>query len=273
MLEIMADLKATHPLSTQLLVATDLTKVFRKQGVLRLALRNVSFTLRPQRTLAVIGESGAGKTTLARIIAGLESPTSGSLLIGGEPPQMRGSRPSPVQMVFQDPVDALNPFHSIGRSIGEPLRKLTRRERIQRVMRLLDSVGLDPERVGQRPAAFSGGQLQRVVIARALAGNPRILLCDEPTSALDVSVQSQIINLFLSLQESRGFACILVTHDLGVAHVLADDVLVLRRGEQIEYSTAAAFFQSPVHEYSRSLLAAARQQSLASSVGGWGHEL
>ena len=159
-------------------------------------------------------------------------------------------------MVFQDPREALNPFLSIGQSVGEPLRRLGGDERRQRVAASLSRVGLDPARAGERPAAFSGGQLQRVVIARALAPAPKVLVCDEPTSSLDVSVQAQIVNLLLQLQAELGFACVLVAHDLTVARVLADDVLVLRRGVVVEQTSASSFFAEPQADYSRSLLGA-----------------
>jgi ABC-type glutathione transport system ATPase component len=245
------------------LAVRDVGRVFRRRGVSRVALVGVTFDLEPNRTLAVVGESGAGKSTLARLIAGLDRPTTGRVLVDGRSPRLRGGLPSPVQMVFQDPKDALNPFLSVGRSVSEPLRKLPRRERRHRMWDLLEQVGLDPARAGQRPSAFSGGQLQRVVFARALAASPRILVCDEPTSALDVSVQAQIVNLLLHLQRELGFACVLVTHDLSIVRALADDVLVLRRGELIEQSRADDFFHRPAQEYSRSLLNAVAQQSLA----------
>jgi ABC-type microcin C transport system duplicated ATPase subunit YejF len=166
-------------------------------------------------------------------------------------------------MVFQDPREALNPFLSIGQSVGEPLRHASRADRRRRVAEALASVGLDPARSGDRPASFSGGQLQRVVIARALIPSPQVLVCDEPTSSLDVSVQAQIVNLLLQLQEAYGFSCILVTHDLTVARVLADEVLVLRQGVVVERSPASTFFAEPSEEYSRGLLNAAGRQSLA----------
>jgi ABC-type glutathione transport system ATPase component len=222
----------------------------------------VSFELELGRTLAVVGESGAGKSTLARLIAGLDRPTAGAIRVDGRPPRPQPGRPSPVQMVFQDPKDALNPFLSVERSVAEPLAGTAREARRARVRELLERVGLDPRRAGQRPASFSGGQQQRIVIARALAASPRILVCDEPTSALDVSVQAQIINLLLELQAQLGFACVLVTHDLAVVRVLADDVLVLRRGLVVERSPSRAFFDEPGHEYSRSLLGAVSKQAL-----------
>ncbi|MGI6877084.1 ABC transporter ATP-binding protein [Amycolatopsis sp. 3B14] len=212
-----------------------LSKDFRnRKGVVRHALDSVEFTVAPGRTTAVIGESGAGKSTLIRCVAGLEKPTSGAVMVGGvEVTAPRHGTTSPVQMVFQNPTDALNPVRSVGWSIGEPLRKLGRRARRARVAELMTSVGIDPARYKDRPKAFSGGQLQRIVIARALVSSPDVLLCDEPTSALDVSVQAQIINLLLDLQEKHHFACIVVTHDLAVARALAEDVVVLRHGAML----------------------------------------
>jgi ABC-type glutathione transport system ATPase component len=220
------------------------------------ALTDVSFDVREKRTLAVVGETGAGKSTLARIVAGLDRPSSGEILVCGEPPALRRGAAAQVQMVFQDPLDALNPFLSIGRSVAEPIRRLPLRERRDRVRELFQRVGLDPSRSRQRPAGFSGGQLQRVGIARALAASPRLLVCDEPTSALDVSVQAQIVNLIMELQSTLGFSCILITHDLAVVRVLADEILVLRHGRMVERSLAEDFFREPQAEYSRSLLQA-----------------
>ncbi len=212
-----------------------LSKDFRnRKGVVRHALDSVEFTVDPGRTTAVIGESGAGKSTLIRCVAGLEKPTKGAVLVGGvEVTAPKHGTTSPVQMVFQNPTDALNPVRSVGWSVAEPLRNLGKRDRRARVAELMTSVGIDPARYKERPKAFSGGQLQRIVIARALASSPDVLLCDEPTSALDVSVQAQIINLLLDLQEKYQFACIVVTHDLAVARALADDVVVLRHGSML----------------------------------------
>ena len=212
------------------------------------------FDVHVGKTLAVIGESGAGKTTLVRLIAGLDRPTAGTIEVAGAAPRIRSGVPSQVQIVFQQPLEALNPFHSIGRSISEPLRRLGRRERLTRTYELLDAVGIAKSRARDRPGRFSGGQLQRIVIARALAARPKVLLCDEPTSSLDVSVQAQIINLLVELQRELNFASILVTHDLAVAKVLSDDVLVLRHGETVEHAAADTFFASPANEYSRHLL-------------------
>jgi peptide/nickel transport system ATP-binding protein len=233
------------------------TREFRARGRTRVALRDVSLEVAAGQSLAVVGESGSGKSTLARLVAGLDRPTSGEVLVEGSPPRLGGGRRSPVQMVFQSPREALNPFRSVGNSVGEPLRGIPRAERRRRVAESLERVGIDPAQADRRPASFSGGQQQRVVIARALAAEPRVLVCDEPTSALDVSVQAQIVNLLLRVQGELGFALLLVTHDLGVVRVLADDVAVLREGELIEYGPAGRFFAAPEHEHARALLAAA----------------
>jgi peptide/nickel transport system ATP-binding protein len=235
----------------------DASRVFSARGRAHRALRGVSLALESGRTLAVVGESGSGKSTLARLVAGLDRPTSGAVLVGGAPPRLRGGRPSPVQMVFQSPSEALNPYRPVGASIAEPLRALPRAERRRRVGALMEQVGLDPGLAGRRPEALSGGQQQRVVIARALAPDPQVLVCDEPTSALDVSVQAQIVNLLLATQEQRRFTLFIVTHDLGVVRVLADEVALLQDGELIEHVVADRFFAAPEHEHARALLRAA----------------
>lgn len=236
------------------------TRVFVRGGVERAALKDVSFRVERGRTLAVVGESGAGKSTLCRLLCGLDQPTSGRVLIAGAPPVVRARRVSSIQMVFQSPTDAMSPHISVGASVAEPLWRLPAGERRARVAGLFAAVGIDPSRMGERPKRFSGGQLQRLVIARALAVRPEVLLCDEPTSALDVSVQAQIVNLLLEAQREAGFACVLVTHDLHVAKVLADDVAVLRHGEIVEQVSAASFFAQPQSEYGRQLMGASRSE-------------
>lgn len=229
------------------------------------ALADVSLTVPAGHTTAIVGESGAGKTTLVRLLAGLERPTTGTIRIHGAPLRLRPGRTSPVQMVFQNPADALDPMRSIGASIAEPLRCLPRRRRGDRVAELLSLVGINPDRAGERPRGFSGGQLQRIVIARALAPEPDVLLCDEPTSALDASVQAQILNLLLDLQQRHDFAAVIVTHDLAVARVLADDVLVLRRGQVLFHGDVDTLLDpaTVMHNYVHGLVQASRDTELA----------
>jgi ABC-type dipeptide/oligopeptide/nickel transport system ATPase subunit len=234
----------------------DVTRVYHSSHTLVRALDRVSFTLREGETLAVIGESGSGKSTLTRLVAGLEQPTSGRVTVAGQEPRIRPGRVATAQVVFQDPAGSLNPHRSIFKSVAEPLRKLSRAERRAAVLEMLERVGIDHARLLDRPGRFSGGQLQRVAIARALVARSRVLLCDEPTSALDVSVQAQILNMLRDLQEEIGFSCIFVTHDLAVAQVVADHVLVLRHGQVKEAADAFTFFSGPRDPYSRSLLEA-----------------
>lgn len=226
------------------------------------AVADVDLGVRPGETVAVVGESGSGKTTLARLIAGLDKPTSGTVRVLGQPPRPTPGRPSAVQMVFQNPKDALNSHWSVGRSIAEPCAGLGQAQRKARVADLLAQVGLEPAIADRRPATFSGGQLQRIGIARALAADPAVLLCDEPTSALDVTVQAQIVNLLLQMQEERGFAMVLVTHDLGVVRVLADRVVVLYRGRVVESADSDSFFAGPADPYAAALVDAVAEQSL-----------
>lgn len=239
------------------IAARELTKVYRSgHGPIR-ALDGVTFEVRAGETLAVIGESGSGKSTLTRLMTGLEAPTSGTISVGGEAPRLRPGRTGDVQLVFQDPAGSLNPHRKIWKSAAEPLHHLRRGARQSIVTEMLTRVGIDADRLGDRPGGFSGGQLQRIAIARALVARARVLLCDEPTSALDVSVQAQILNLLRELQREIGFTCVFVTHDLAVAQVVADHVLVLRAGQVREHATAAEFFAGPRDPYSQSLVTVA----------------
>jgi peptide/nickel transport system ATP-binding protein len=232
------------------------TRVYHASHAVVRALDGVSFTLREGETLAVIGESGSGKSTLTRLVAGLEQPTSGRVTVAGQTPRIRPGRVATAQVVFQDPAGSLNPHRNIFKSVAEPLRRLSRAERRKTVVGMLERVGIDPARLPDRPGRFSGGQLQRVAIARALVARSPVLVCDEPTSALDVSVQAQILSLLRDLQQEIGFSCIFVTHDLAVAQVVADHVLVLRHGQVKEAADAPTFFSGPRDPYSRALLEA-----------------
>lgn len=239
------------------IAARDLTKVYRSGHQHIRALDQVNFEVRAGETLAVIGESGSGKSTLARLITGLEAPTGGEIHVNGQPSGLRPGRAGSAQLVFQDPAGSLNPHRSIAKSVAEPLHHLSRAARQAAVTEMLTRVGIHADRHRDRPGRFSGGQLQRVAIARTLVARAQVLLCDEPTSALDVSVQAQILNLLRELQQEIGFTCVFVTHDLAVAQVVADHVLVLRGGQVREYAAASEFFADPRDPYSKALVAVA----------------
>ena len=218
------------------------------------AVDGVSLSLRRGETLAVVGESGCGKSTVARLVAELDRPTSGSVVYAGDE-SGRGRR---VQMIFQDPYASLNPRWREGDIIAEPMRvagTMTDRQAIDdRVGVLLTRVGLSPEDKQKYPHAFSGGQRQRISIARALAGEPEFIICDEPTSALDVSVQAQILNLLRDLQRRLGLTYLFISHDLAVVYHVADVVAVMYLGRVCETSPTGSLFARPRHPYTRLLL-------------------
>ncbi|HHW77506.1 MAG TPA: dipeptide ABC transporter ATP-binding protein [Xanthomonadaceae bacterium] len=236
---------------------------FRPPATVR-ALDGVSFSLYPRRTLAVVGESGCGKSTLARQLTLIETPTGGVLRLLGRDLAQAGERERraarrQVQMVFQNPYSSLNPRQKIGRILAEPLivnTDLQRRAREEKVRAMMARVGLRPEHYGRYPHMFSGGQRQRVAIARALMLQPPVVVADEPVSALDVSIQAQVLNLLLELQDEMGVAYVFISHDLGVVRHLADEVLVMYLGRPVEHGPRDALFEHPVHPYTRALLAA-----------------
>lgn len=222
------------------------------------AVNGVSFTLEQGRCLGMVGESGCGKSTLCRLIAGVEQPSGGEILYRGEssdPKKLRGQ----IQMVFQNSLDAVNLHLNVCRIIEEPLEnftKLKRRERRERVGELLETVGLSREDMDKYPQQFSGGQLQRICIARALAANPKLLLLDEPLSSLDVSVQAQLLNLLSDLKKEWNLTCILVSHDLEAVYYLADEIVVMYGGCLVEQIRDIRDFPALRHPYTLSLLAA-----------------
>lgn len=232
------------------------------------ALSDTSFTLHAGKTLAVVGESGCGKSTLARVVTMIEEPTSGELFLDGhhiaaEKPlsdEARAQLRASVQIVFQDPFGSLNPRQSIGRILEEPLLincpKSTAAERQQHALKMLDLTGLRPEHYDRYPHMFSGGQRQRIAVARALMLQPRILVLDEPVSALDLSIQSQILNLLVELQDRLNLAYLFISHDLSVVKHMADDILVMYLGRVVESGSATAVFESPQHPYTQALLSA-----------------
>ncbi|WP_330287929.1 ABC transporter ATP-binding protein [Streptomyces sp. NBC_00576] len=220
------------------------------------AVDDVSLTVRRGETLGIVGESGSGKTTLGRMLVGLLEPTAGEVRYEG---RVRSGVGPAVQMVFQDPVSSLNPRRSVGESIADPLRARGESDegRVRgRVGELLERVGLDPAHFDRYPHEFSGGQRQRVGIARALAAEPRVIVCDEPVSALDVTTQAQVVALLGELQRELGLALVFVAHDLAVVRQVSDRVAVMRRGRIVESGPADEVYDNPQDPYTRQLLAA-----------------
>lgn len=236
----------------------------RKVGDIR-AVDDVSFTIEPGCTVGLVGESGSGKTTVGRTILKLIPSTSGRVLYKGSdilPLSEREFRPlrREMQMIFQDPFGSLNPRFTIGEIVGEALEihfpKMNRSDRAARVADLLRLVGLKADMMRRYPHEFSGGQRQRIGIARALAVEPRFIVCDEPVSALDVSVQAQIVNLLQDLQEQFGIAYLFIAHDLAVVEHISDHVLVMHHGKIVESASAEAIYNDPQNEYTKTLLSA-----------------
>jgi oligopeptide transport system ATP-binding protein len=264
---------AQKPKRTPLLEVTDLKVHFPfrrgglfhpQRGVVR-AVDGVSFTLNDGQTLGIVGESGCGKSTTARAILNLIPPTSGEVRFEGHridrlsDHQMLPYRRR-MQMVFQDPFSSLDPRMTIGRIIGEPMAIFglhDRRRRKLEVMRLMDLVGLNPRYLNRYPHEFSGGQRQRVGIARALAAQPRLIICDEPVSGLDVSIQAQVVNLLIELQQTLKLAYLFISHDLAVVRHLADRVGVMYLGRIVELADARELYNDPRHPYTQALLSAA----------------
>lgn len=224
------------------------------------ALDGVSFQLESGKTLAVVGESGCGKSTLARLVTMIEEPTDGTLLIDGEPvgestPELRRK----MQIVFQNPYGSLNPRQKIGAILEEPLvinTKDNAATRRAKAINMMERVGLRAEHYERYPHMFSGGQRQRIAIARALMLNPKILVLDEPVSALDVSIQAQVLNILMDLQDELGLAYLFISHDLSVVRHLADDIMVMYLGKPVETGPSEEVFAHPRHPYTAALLSA-----------------
>ncbi len=227
------------------------------------AVDGVSFSLAGRKTLAVVGESGCGKSTLARVITMIEQPSAGHLRLAGADVTAasaanRKRLRTTVQMVFQDPFGSLNPRKKIGTIIEEPLVINTdhgKAERGEIVRAMMARVGLRPEHYGRYPHMFSGGQRQRVAIARALVLHPRMVVADEPVSALDVSIQAQVLNLLMDLQDEFGLAYVFISHDLSVVRRIADELMVMYLGRAVEQGDRETIFVAPRHPYTKALLA------------------
>lgn len=239
------------------------TGFLKPKGLVR-ALDGVSFSLVAGKTLAVVGESGCGKTTLARQITMIESPTAGHLRLDGvdiassSAEQRKALRPQ-VQMVFQNPYASLNPRKRVGSILEEPLvihTQLNAAERAEKARAMMARVGLRPEHFGRYPHMFSGGQRQRIAIARALMTGPKLVVADEPVSALDVSIQAQVLNLLMDLQAETHVAYLFISHNLAVVEHIADEVIVMYLGRVVEQGTKREIFDHPRHPYTQALLAA-----------------
>ncbi|WP_306482744.1 ABC transporter ATP-binding protein [Streptomyces sp. AS02] len=242
--------------SEVVLEATGLRREFGRGKRAFTAVDDVSLTIHRGETLGIVGESGSGKTTLGRMLVGLLEPTAGEVRYDGH--ARVGVNPA-VQMVFQDPVSSLNPRRSVGESIADPLRARGERDEEhvrERVRELLERVGLEAAHYDRYPHEFSGGQRQRVGIARALAADPRLIVCDEPVSALDVTTQAQVVALLGELQRELGLALVFVAHDLAVVRQVSDRVAVMRRGRILEEGPADEVYDNPQDPYTKQLLAA-----------------
>ncbi|MCK6080377.1 ATP-binding cassette domain-containing protein [Microbacterium sp. EYE_5] len=240
------------------------TKIYNVRGAGQItALDDVSFTLTSGRTIGLVGQSGSGKSTIAKILTQLETPSRGEVRLDGAPIPRRGAGlrayRQQLRMVFQDPFASLNPYHSIRHHVERPLRldKVVPKDEMDaEVRRLLDRVRLQSDVIDRRPHELSGGQRQRVAIARALASRPRLLVADEPVSMLDVSIRLGVLNLLADLQREEGLGVLYITHDLATARHFSDEILVLNQGRVVERGSADDVILRPQHPYTQQLRAA-----------------
>ena len=254
-----------------LLEVKDLKKYFETPAGLLHAVDGLTFKLEKGKTLGVVGESGCGKSTTGRAILRLHEPTSGEVIFEGKdvvhasPKEMKELR-TEMQMIFQDPYASLNPRKTVSEIIGEPFRLhktyKSKAEKDARVLELMKLVGLSERLVNAYPHELDGGRRQRIGIARALAMNPKFIVCDEPVSALDVSIQAQILNLLKDLQEELGLTYMFITHDLSVVNCFSDEIIVMYLGKVVEHATAEELFDNPLHPYTKALLSAIPVPSL-----------
>ncbi len=249
-------------MSAVLVSADAVSKVYASAAGAVHAVDDVSLEIRRGETLGLVGESGSGKSTMARLLMGLQPPTSGQVTFDGRDlaslrgEELRSARRR-MQMVFQNPYGSLLPHYTAAANVAEPLRLHRigdKQSRRKEALRLLDLVGVNPHFADLYPRQFSGGQQQRIAIARALALEPDLLVCDEPTSALDVSIQAQILKLLVDLRESLGLTCLFISHNLAVVERLATRVAVMNGGRVVELADATDLFAAPRDPYTRTLL-------------------
>ena len=260
-------------MSTPIIETRHLTKYFKTPRGMLHAVEDVSLTIEPGKTIGVVGESGCGKTTLGRVITRLEEATSGEVYLDGrEILQLKGREKNAIyhdmQMIFQDPYSSLNPRMSVGNIIAAPIEtrgaKMSHKELNHKVLHLMETVGLPARYYNQYPHELDGGRRQRVGLARALALDPKFIVCDEPVSALDVSIQAQILNLLMDLQDQKQLAYMFITHNLFVVKHISHDIMVMYMGQVVEYADKEELFAHPTHPYTKALLAAIPQPDLSS---------